>query len=376
MDHVHPLPGAQAPDPPGPSRRPTGRSLARRALPLIGVLIAVVVILWLLWYAADIFLLIFAGILLGVALSGASRWLSEHTPLSYGWALGGVVIGIILAFGLAAWFGGSQLMAQVDNLRAAVMQGAERLFETLEEYAWGRELTRQLPAPGEMLNSGISLFARATGIVYTMLDVIANIVIVLFLGLYIAVDPDLYRRGLLHLVPCEKRDAAGQTLDALAVAIRRWLAGTLVSMAIVGVLTGVALWVLGVPLAPALGLLAALLEFIPNLGPILSAVPGVLLAFTISPTLALKTVALYIAIQAIESYLIHPLVLKNAVALPPALTISALVLAGVLFGFIGLLLAAPLAAVTLVLVKILYVEDVLGDESVEAPGEEREPARE
>lgn len=125
------------------------------------------------------------------------------------------------------------------------------------------------------------------------------------------------------------------------------------------------------PLPLTLGLLAGLLEFIPNFGPILSAAPAVLLAYTISPALALKVVGLYLVVQSLESYLIHPFVLKNAVALPPVITVVALVLFGVLFGFLGLLLAAPLAAVTIVLVRMLYVEDALGDEAVAVAGETR-----
>ncbi|MDP9310040.1 MAG: AI-2E family transporter [Chloroflexota bacterium] len=350
------------------------RSFTERTLEAVGIVTTVVFTLWLLWYAADVFLLIFAGILVGVFLSTLSNLLSAHTPLAYHWALAVVVLAIVVIVGLMTWLFGSTVIGQATALRHAVGRGGEQLIESLGAYGWGRQLIEALPAPGEVLRGPSSLMSRVTGIVSTLLGVLSSLVIVVFLGLYLAAEPELYQRGILHLVPCGKWDGARQILHGLGYTIRWWLLGTFTSMTIIGVLTGAALWLIGVPLALTLGLLAGLLEFIPNIGPILAAMPGVLLAYTVSPTKALYVIGLYIVIQALESYLIHPLVLKNTVSLPPAITISSLVLFGVLFGFLGLLLAAPLAAVMVELVKMLYVEDVLRDDTIGIPGEEREDA--
>jgi predicted PurR-regulated permease PerM len=133
------------------------------------------------------------------------------------------------------------------------------------------------------------------------------------------------------------------------------------SMIVVGLLTAVGLWALGMPLALTLGLLAALLTFIPNLGPTLAVVPAALLALLQSPTKSLYVILLYLVIQAVESYLLIPLVQRQAVSLPPALTITAQVLLGILVGGFGLVLATPLTAAVMVLVRMLYIEDALGD---------------
>ncbi len=203
--------------------------------------------------------------------------------------------------------------------------------------------------------------SRITGIFSTGLGFLVNIVIIIFVGLYFAADPRLYTHGIIQLVPIAKRDHARQILHEVGTTLRWWLGGRLLSMTIIGVLDGLGLWLLGVPLPILLGLLAAILTFIPNLGPILAAIPAMLLALLQSPTLVLYVVALKVGVQAVESYLVTPLVQRRAVALPPVLTISAQVLGGLLLGLLGLILATPLTAATMVLVKKLYIEDVLGD---------------
>lgn len=150
-------------------------------------------------------------------------------------------------------------------------------------------------------------------------------------------------------------------LSAIDVALGRWLLGRFGLMVINGALTTAALWLLGVPLAPTLGLIAGVLNFIPNFGPFIAAVPAVLIALVQSPQTALYTMIVYVVVQMADAYLLTPLVDRKSVELPPVLTIAAQLLLGVMFGFVGLLLASPLTAATLILVKMLYVEDMLGD---------------
>lgn len=201
-----------------------------------------------------------------------------------------------------------------------------------------------------------------------MLGALGNALIIAFVGVYLAAQPFLYIDGIVTLVPKAKRARARQVLDEIGRTLSRWLFGKLCAMIVVGVATAAGLGMLGVPLALILGIIAGLLDFIPYLGPLMAAVPGVLIALTISPELAMYTVALFVCIQTAEGYLLTPLIAKKAVSLPPAITIAAQVLLGTLFGLTGVALATPLAALLAVLVSMLYVQDVLGDD-VPTPSE-------
>jgi predicted PurR-regulated permease PerM len=190
---------------------------------------------------------------------------------------------------------------------------------------------------------------------------VSGLVISVFVGLYMAADPNLYRRGFLRLVPMRFREHAGDILDQLHDTLRAWLLGTLVLMVIVGTMTGVGLWALGIPLAFALGIIAFFLEFIPYVGPILAAIPAVLIASSVGGQEVLFVLLLYWGVQSIEGYLLSPLVYQRSAHIPPVLTISAQVVLGTLLGVIGIIFATPLTACFMVLVQRLYVEDTLGD---------------
>jgi predicted PurR-regulated permease PerM len=198
---------------------------------------------------------------------------------------------------------------------------------------------------------------------------IISIVVVLFVGLYLAFDPDTYRRGVLRLVPRRHRRRGAEVLGVVGYTLQWWLFGQLLAMLVVGTIMGVGLAVLGVPLALALGVLAGLFEFIPTFGPILAFIPALLLAFQQGTDTALWVLGLYALLQTFEAYMLTPIIQQRAVHLPPVLTIAAQVFLGTTLGAIGLLVAVPLVAVILVLVKMLYVEDKLGDD-LDVDGEE------
>jgi predicted PurR-regulated permease PerM len=174
---------------------------------------------------------------------------------------------------------------------------------------------------------------------------------------------------MLKLVPERGRALAAEAMEASARALRLWLLGRMVSMATVGLMTWIGLTIIGVPSALTLGLLAALLEFVPFIGPVISAVPAVLLAFAVGPDKALWTVMLFLIVQQIEGNVLEPLVQQRAVDLPPALLLFALVAGGLIFGPVGIILAAPLTVVLYVLVKRLYVQEALHTKT-SLPGEE------
>jgi len=194
-------------------------------------------------------------------------------------------------------------------------------------------------------------FARST------LAAVAGLLLVIFLSIYIATDPELYRRGLLALLPARRRGLASRVMDRIAEVLRKWLVTQLIAMAVIGGVSTIALLILRVKAAFALGLLAGLFEFIPTVGPILSAVPAVAMGFLDSPEKALLVAVVYIGIQFLENHILIPLLMKGGMDLPPALTVIAQALLALVFGFLGLMVAVPMLATVMVVVQMLYVEE-------------------
>ncbi len=233
----------------------------------------------------------------------------------------------------------------------------------MERYAWGRQLLQDLDRL-QVVGRGHGL-SRITTIFSTTVGGALSLIAILFTGLYLAFDPTLYRRGVLRLAPLGMRRRAAEILDALETTLRGWLVSQSFSMTIVGLATTFGLWLLGIPLALALGLIAFLFTFVPYVGPIVAAVPAILVALTISPTQAMYVGLLYLGVQMVEGNLLTPLIQQRMIRLPPALTLAAQMLMGVLLGTVGVVLATPIAACCLVLAQKLYVEDTLGDSMAE-----------
>jgi predicted PurR-regulated permease PerM len=336
---------------PPPDGDETGQ-FARRALLASSLAAAVVVALLLLWYAATVLLLAFAGILLAILLRALSDWLSARVPVSGRWALALVVVTLLGLLALGAWLLGPRLAEQISQLTQRLPESLQQLQQRVEQYGWAQRAVAQAQSwVADMLPSALSM----------TLGFVGGAVIVGAVGLFLAAQPALYLRGLLRLVPGRARPRAREVLGALGQTLRWWLVGRAVAMVAVWGLTAAGLALLGLPLALSLGLLAGLLTVIPYIGLAVSVAPAVLLALMEGPTLALYVVLLYVGVQTVESYFLTPLVQREVVALPPALTILAVVLFGLLFGFLGLLLATPLAAVAMVLAQRLCAEDALGE---------------
>lgn len=327
----------------------------------VGITTLAIFLSLLLWYAADVLLLAFAGILLAIFLRSLSDWVSESTPLSGGWSLGVVVVGLISILTIGIWLLAPGVADQIDELQKKLPQSVRQLERHVESYEWGRKALAQVPNANELVPDKADVLARVTGVFSTTFGAIANFFIIIFIGLYVAAEPRLYSDGLIRLVPLNRRQRAREVLDEVGSTLRWWLIGKVASMIVVGVSTVVGLWLLDIPLALTLGLLAALLTFIPNVGPILSVVPAMLLALMQSPMQALYVALLYLGIQTVESYFLTPLMQKRTVSLPPALTIFTQVLFGVMVGSLGFVLATPLTAAAIVMVKMLYIQDALKD---------------
>lgn len=329
-----------------------------RAIIVIGLVTVAGLLVAVLATAADVLLVLFAGILFSVFLRGAADLISEHSPLSSRWSLG-IVCAIL--FGLlitGAWLMAGEIANQLDQLSVNLIRLWQSIENRLRQEPWGRQLLTifaraQSEAPAAQMS------ARVTQAVSTTLGGLANFAIIVFVGLYLAINPGWYQRGLLRLFPPPRRARVREMLSAIGHTLRWWLLGRAVGMVIVGTLTTIGLWLLDVPLALALGVIAGAFDFVPFVGPIVAAAPGIMIASEGGSTQVMYVAMLYFGIQILEGYVFTPLIEQRSVRLPPALTISAQVLLGVLVGALGVVLATPLTAVMTVLVKGLYIEDTL-----------------
>lgn len=299
---------------------------------------------------ANVLLLIFAGVLFGIFLHGLSALLGRHTGLPYPVALTVVLLSMLTLLGLGFALLGAEAATQIDQLGPRLQQAWEQMRARFKLYDWTRVLLseknlRTLVPDRELWLPGLrGLFSNTIGIV-------AGFLVVLFMGLYGAATPQVYRRGLLQLLPAARRRQAAERIDLLVDALRSWLLGTFLKMSLVGVAVSIGLWLLDMPLALALGLIAFALDFVPYIGPALAACPALIVALAVSPSTALSVALLYVAVQAAENYLLSPLIDFRSVHLPPVATISAQLLFGALFGALGVLFATPLAASLLVIVR-------------------------
>jgi predicted PurR-regulated permease PerM len=319
------------------------------------IAIGVVAVALLLWNLRDLFILVFGSVLVAVILGLIAKPIARRLNLPHWAALLAAVAIVVAVLAFAFWAFGTQVARQAEALRAMIPMAWAALEARLD--AWGLgESVRQWTAS---LGPGGGVLANLGNVAVTVGNGIADTLLVIVGGIYLAAQPELYRVGILKLVPERGRTLGGEALEASGRALRLWLLGRLVSMAVVGILTGVGLTIIGVPSALALGLLAALLEFVPFVGPIISAVPAILLALAQSPEQAIWAALLFLAIQQFEGNILEPLVQQRAVDLPPALLLFALVAGGLVFGAAGIILAAPLTVVLFVMVKRLYVQEAL-----------------
>ena len=322
--------------------------------------------------ASDVFFLLFLSVLLAVLLRGAGGAVARRTGLGAGWAVALVAAAAVAAIAVGLYALGATASGQFQRLADEFPVALERAREYLGRHEWGRYALDHVPSP-ERLTAGVWDGAgRLASFFSTTFGVLGNLVLLVFLTLYLAAAPHTYLSGAVALVPSRHRPRAEQVLRAIGYHLRRWLLGRLVAMVVVGVVTGAGLWAAGVPQFVVLALLAAALTAVPFIGPIVAAVPGVLLALLQGPAVALGAVGVYVLAQALENYVVTPLVQRNAAELPPALALAGIALAGALFGVLGLIVASPLLIAALVAVKMLYVEDVLGDR-LDVPGAAPEP---
>lgn len=312
------------------------------------------------WRLFDIIVLAFGSALLALLLRGLARSLSRWSGIPEGWAVAPVVVALLLLLGAVGWLFGSQIAGQFDLLAQDVPQSLSQFINDSAATAWGAWFLDQMRDMNLTSATG-QLASHIASLSGSLFRSAAYVVVLMFAAVYLAAQPDRYRYGLLQLVPPQRRERIGEVLELIGATLRRWLVGQSIAMAVVGTLTGLGLWILGVGAPLALGMIAGLFAFVPYVGPILASAPAILMAATGGLAPALYTAALYGAVHFVEGNLITPLVQAEVIELPPVVTMFAALVFGTLLGPVGVFLAAPLTVVLLVAVNTLYFEDALGE---------------
>lgn len=338
----------------------------RRTILVASLIIFTGLMLTMIWYASDVFLVLFAGILIAVLLRAPANWLLAHARIKENLALTLSIAMLVLAIFLLVYLFAVPMAEQVGQLLETLPRSMARMRQWMRQHGWAKPLQPLIDELSRM-RFDFQTLGRARGLISSTVSAIGGLGVALFIGIYLAAQPRLYQRGVMHLLPRRARPRAYEVMDEIGAVLRWWLVGRLVTMTVVGLAAGIGLWWLGVPLAFTLGVLTGVLEFIPYIGPIMAAVPPLLISFNLDPQLAFYVLLLYVAIQTGENYLLTPLVEQKAISLPPALVIFGTLLLAALAGPLGVVLASPLIATCVVAVKLLYVEDVVEQPKPKAP---------
>jgi len=344
----------------------------KKVLSATGIIISIILVLLLLGVAFNVVLLILAGTLVAIFFRGIAGWLYRHTPIPYKFCL---AIAVISVLGISVLFGflvAPSVSEQSQQLSEQIPQAIDTLRERYGNTSWGEDLFNNINSIGERLFERQGEWAKDIfGALSTVFGVLADMYVIFFIGIFFLVDPKPYQRAIVSLVPIPQRRRAREVLKIIGKNLENWLIGRIIGMLVIGVLTTVSLWIMGVPLALVLGVIAGLLNFIPNFGPLIAMIPGILMGFTVSPQMALYVVLLYVAIQALESNIITPIIEKSMVNIPLAGVLIAQLLLGVLSNALGLVLATPVLVITIILIRELYVEEVIEDDPQENKDEKR-----
>jgi predicted PurR-regulated permease PerM len=319
------------------------------------IVVAVVVTPVLIWYLFGVVLMAFGAVILAMLLrllaQPFTHWLGLPEPIAL--IVSGLIILAIL--GGTAYLFGSQISGEFEDVIKRASSAITAIEQTLHRTAFGNYVLNHLTG------GNFSVAEMLPGVLRVSTTFLEGVLIMLISGAYLAAQPRLYRSGLIWLFPPRKHARAAEIFDGIAEALRLWLVGQLIEMILIGLLSTFAVWIIGVPSPLALGLIAAIGEFIPYLGPILAAIPAILVAITKSPEAALWTLFAYLVIHQIEGQIVAPLIQRHMVAIPPAVMLLGIVAITYLFGAIAIIFAAPIAVVVFAAVNLLYVRDTLGE---------------
>jgi predicted PurR-regulated permease PerM len=335
---------------------PLLREEARRAFIWIGMasLFALVVLL------AQPLLVVFAGMVFAAMIDGGARLLGRLLPIARGWRVAIVLLLVTAFFLWTAYFAGSQIATQAAALPATIEAQAQRGLDWLDAHGFAVQ-SRDIQGLVQQAIGGVGQLTRWVG---GIIGTFTTVLLIIVLGIYFALEPRLYRRGVAWLMPVDRRDHFEATAQLMGSSLRRLMAGRLLGMALEGVCTWVLLELWGVPMAALLGLLTGLLAFLPNIGAPVSGAIMVLVGFSGGVDMGIYCIAVYAVVQTVDGNIIVPMVARRTVDLAPALVLGAQLIMGVLFGIVGLILADPLVA----MIKIWLEREAARHETEQQPG--------
>ena len=317
-----------------------------------GILLLIILIAYLFATLLNLLLLVLAGALMAIYFHGFADVLKRKLKIGSPYGLILSVVFNVVVIGLFFWFVGDRLNSQLDELSSKLPQTVANAKQWLSEKPLGQKI---LNYATNTLDSGktgalIKTFFSST------FGILSDLYIVILLGMFFTASPIVYRKGVIHLIPTKGKATAEKLWNEIHHVLKNWLKGQIFGFFFIAILTGLGLWLLGMPLVLALALVAGLLNFIPNFGPLIALIPATLLGLMQGPNTALLVVGLFTLIQIIQSTVTQPLIQKKMVSVPPALLVFGQVAMGVIAGFWGVLLATPLVAIVMTLVNRLYVE--------------------
>lgn len=340
-----------------PEHRETSLSFQQKVWIVCSITALFVVLFWFFKVTFSVFLLILAGILIALFFHGFAALIQRKLRLSHKVAM---IIAVVLTFLIIAgmfWFMGAKIQQQVTELAKTLPLTVNNAKDKLTTTVLGQKILEKTSSD------------EASGKAYTFISNFFNstfgafgdLYVVLFLGIFFTASPKTYLNGLIQLIPPEAKPKAKSTIGRVGFTLTKWLKGQIFAMFLIATLTGIGLTILGIPMAIALALIAGLLNFIPNFGPLIAMIPAILIALTLSVNTAIIVAGLYILVQVVESNVITPSIQKKLINIPPALTILAQLFMGILTGGWGLVLATPLVAIVMVVVEEIYVKKINPD---------------
>jgi predicted PurR-regulated permease PerM len=347
-------------------------SFIRKVLIVAGIVSALFLVALLVQFSLNILLMLFAGALLAILYRGCSYWLASKINWDPNKILPFL---IILHLGLSVLIVvllSPQVSEQIERMSEEIPESVRNLQEEFFQTQVGEVVERNLPEDGNVLGDDQSMFQTIFDFFQITIQVIVNILIMFVFALFLAFNPKLYKKGVIILFPKNRRERISEVWDNVNVTLFKWFIGQILDMTSIFIMTAIALWLLDIPLVLTLSLIAFLFSFVPNIGPILSAIPAVLIGFTKEPIYAVYVGLAYLGIQMFESYFITPNVQKKAIKMPPILLLSFQLIMVSFAGVLGLLISTPLLAALIIIIKMLYIEDVLENNHVELESDRKE----